>query len=154
MFDKYVVGKDGAIVSKYNGRVLAVHVDKKGYHRVNIHCEAGKKTYLLHRVVALVHLPNPGNLPQINHLDGDKANNSVDNLEWTTGRENVAHSVRTGLVKRGDKRPNAKLSDEMVHEIRRLRECEGLTLGALGEMFNLSDAGIHKVCTRLTYTHI
>lgn len=154
MFERYIVGQDGVITSKYNGKPLSVHVDKKGYHRVNIHLDEGKKTYLLHRVVALMHLPNPRGLPQINHIDGDKSNNSVTNLEWCTGKENVKHSVDVGLVKRGSDRPNAKLTDEQVLLMRELRNTKKCTYYELAEMFNISYQSAHRVCARLTYTHL
>jgi len=154
MFDKYIVGQDGHIVSKYNGKILAVHIDRKGYHRVNIHTDCGKKTFLLHRVIALVHIPNQENSPQINHLDGDKSNNCVDNLEWSTGKANVEHSVLTGLVKRGKDRPNSKLTDDMVIELRRLRKVEGLTYYELADKFGIAYQTAHKVCSLQTYTHL
>lgn len=154
MFDKYIVGQDGVVVSKYNGKPLSSHVDKKGYHRVSIHCKDGRKTCLLHRMVALEHIPNPGNLPQVNHLDGNKSNNNVSNLEWTTGKDNVKHSVTTGLVKRGSERTNSKLTEAMVLDMRGLREFEKLTYYTLSDMFGVSYQTVHKVCARITYTHI
>ena len=154
MFDKYLVGKDGSVVSKYNDKTLSVHVDKKGYHRVNIHSDNGRKTYLVHRVVALVHIPNPHDLPQVNHLDGDKSNNCVDNLEWCTGRQNVKHSVESGFVKRGSNRPNAKLTDEQVLRMRDLRDGGGYTYYELGRLFNISYQSAQRVCAKLTYSLI
>jgi len=56
-----------------------------------------KKYYLVHRLVALAFLPNPNNFEDVNHIDGNKANNSVDNLEWCTRSYNLKHAIDTGL---------------------------------------------------------
>lgn len=154
MFDKYIVGEDGSIVSKKTGAQMYVYVNEKGYNFIRLRVGGRAKTMLVHRVVALEHIPNPDNLPEINHLDGDKSNNATYNLEWTTGKKNVEHSVMTGLIKRGDKRPNAKLSDKQVVEMRYLREERKLTYYELGDLFNISYQSAHRVCNHLTYTHI
>lgn len=65
-----------------------------GYQVVNIK----KKIYYVHRLVAEEFIPNPDNLPQINHKDGNKQNNNVENLEWCTNSENMSHAYRLGLI--------------------------------------------------------
>lgn len=153
MYKNYIITKEGRIISRYTGKQLYVHTNKKGYCFVRMYIDGKAKTYLVHRVVATVHIPNPNKLPEINHKDGNKSNNNFRNLEWCTGLQNVQHSVGTGLVKRGDKRPNAKLSDEDVVFMRWLREC-GYTYYELGRRFNIAYQTAHKVCTKQTYTHI
>lgn len=153
---KYIIKQSGVILSTYRGSMKPVAITKcnKGYNRVCLTRKDGQKqSYLVHRLVAKKFIPNPHNLPQVNHKDGDKDNNSVDNLEWVTGQQNVKHSVKTGLIKRGDDRPNAKLSAKAVKELRALRE-EGYNYYELGRMFNIAYQTAHKVCTRQTYTHI
>ena len=148
--NKYIICTNGDIISKYNGRPLAYHADKKGYCRVHL---KGVGTMLVHRLVAIEFIPNPDNLPQVNHLDGNKSNNHVGNLEWTTGKKNVEHSVATGLIKRGDQRPNAKFSDDKVKEIRAERS-KGRTYYCLADEFGASYQTMHKICTNQTYTHV
>lgn len=147
---EYIIKEDGTIWSVHHNRPLSIHKDRKGYCRVNM---KGVGTQLVHRIIALEYLPNPDNLPQINHLDGDKSNNSITNLEWTTGKKNVEHSVLTGLIKRGDKRPNAKFSDNMVRECRALR-LEGWTYYKLADKYGCSFQSVHRICTHQTYTHV
>ena len=76
----------------------------KGYWRIAIPSENGnkasRKEYSIHRLVAVAFIPNPDNLPQINHIDGNKDNNCVENLEWCDGSYNINHAFATGLKSR------------------------------------------------------
>lgn len=89
--------------------VLKVQNDKKGYQRVRVTIYGQKMTFKVHREVAKAFIPNPENKPQVNHIDGNKANNAADNLEWVTNRENAQHAFATGLfdsVAAGARRSN------------------------------------------------
>lgn len=68
------------------------------YYRVPLtNKEHIRKYYLVHRLVAQAFIPNPNNLPQVNHIDGDKSNNTIENLEWTTREDNIKHAYKIGL---------------------------------------------------------
>lgn len=71
------------------------------------------KPQRVHRLVAMAFIPNPEGKPFVNHIDGNKANNDVRNLEWCTHQENVDHAIRTGLVKHG--RPVAQYDTKLNH---------------------------------------
>jgi len=93
------------------GRILKLQLDRRGYPRVRLSINNRKFSYRIHRLVATAFIPNTENKPQVNHIDGDKTNNSVKNLEWVTNLENMRHSISTGLYKEslfGDKSPNYK----------------------------------------------
>ena len=77
--------------------VLKSQRDQKGYRRVSVTVNRKKTTFKVHREVAKAFIPNPENKPQVNHIDGNKENNAVDNLEWVTNRENAKHAFATGL---------------------------------------------------------
>ena len=79
----------------YGGITLTPQTDRGGYLYVEL--PIVRKKYKVHRLVAFAFLSNPQNLPQVNHIDGNKQNNSVDNLEWVSAQENIAHAFRTGL---------------------------------------------------------
>ena len=71
-----------------------------GYYRVYLRKNTKRKTLLVHRILALVFIPNIDNKPCINHIDGNKLNNSLTNLEWVTYGENQKHAYRIGLITR------------------------------------------------------
>ena len=86
------VSETGIIRSK-NKKILKKEIMRNGYERVTI-CNNGKhKHCLVHRLVALAFIPNPNKKPCVNHKDGNKLNNNVNNLEWCTYKENELHSI-------------------------------------------------------------
>lgn len=93
---KYLVNKNGEVKSlcKKNPRILVPCNGPRGYKLVSIFENGEKKTRRVHRLVAEAFIPNPDNKPEVNHIDGDKGNNSVDNLEWATRSENEYHAYR------------------------------------------------------------
>ena len=152
-YKNYIITEEGSILSKKTGRQIYVHVNKKGYCSVRLKHGDGGKTHLVHRLVAELYVENPDSKEQVNHKDGVKANNNHWNLEWVTCQENNDHAVLTGLVKRGKDRPNSKMTDEQVLELRSLRE-EGHNYYELGRLFGIAYQTAHKICSRMTYTHI
>ena len=95
---KIFVSNRGRIKSELrNGTILKSQADRKGYHRVRVTVDQVKHTLKIHREVAKAFIPNPNNLSQVNHIDGNKSNNAVDNLEWVTNRENALHALSNGL---------------------------------------------------------
>lgn len=97
----YYVSRDGAFYSTARGRFkkLKQQISKAGYFTVFI---AGRRRILVHRALAKTYLPNPHQHPQINHKDGIKLNNSLENLEWCTQSHNTYHALRTGLHPTGE----------------------------------------------------
>lgn len=112
--DDYEITTEGQVINKNNGHVLKPQPNGKGYLRVSI----GGKLKFVHRLVAEKYIPNPNNYEQVNHKDGNKLNNSVDNLEWVSNQQNRKHAVDTGLHLQGEDCPWSKLDWEKVEYIR------------------------------------
>ena len=115
--EKYEVSDKGEI--RMIGKTEPLHqfIGKDGYMRTQF---AGK-TRIVHRVVAKAFIPNPDNLPEVNHIDGNKQNNCVENLEWITRSDNLKHAYKIGLKKStGERNPRAKLTEEDVNYLRSL----------------------------------
>lgn len=89
-------------------RILKGIYSDKGYLTVGLTKDGKSKKVKIHRVVAIAFIVNPENKPEVNHLDGNKQNNRLDNLEWVTGEENVKHAIEMGLT---NKFPDGKLTD-------------------------------------------
>lgn len=77
------------------GRILRPKIEPNGYLRATLFKEGKRKVFMIHRLVAQAFIPNPEGLPQINHIDEDKTNNRVENLEWCDGKYNMNYGTRT-----------------------------------------------------------
>lgn len=145
--DDYEITRDGKVINKQTGHTLAPQPNGKGYLRVSI----GKKLMFIHRLVAEKYIPNPENKPQVNHKDGNKLNNCVDNLEWVTNQENRNHAVDNDLQVTGEKCSWAKLTEENVKEI---RANPGYENEYWARKFKVSRSTISDVVNYRTWKHI
>lgn len=95
----YFIREDGNIISysrlNPNGKILKAYKNIKAKGYIQVHCS--NRVIKPHRLVALAYIPNPLNKPQVNHINGDKNDNSIGNLEWCTNLENMRHSWEIGL---------------------------------------------------------
>jgi len=96
---KYQVNTSGQIKSLATGKVMSPQLGGNGYYKIGLRKDAVKKRLIVHRIVAEHFIDNPHNKPQVNHIDGDKLNNNVCNLEWVTASENAQHAFSIGLRK-------------------------------------------------------
>lgn len=93
----HYISNEGKIYSDYSGELkeISQYVDNKGKYKLITISEKGTRyKYLVHRLVAKAFLPNPNNLPEVNHKDYNTKNNNVDNLEWCTTQENISHMLK------------------------------------------------------------
>ena len=104
-----IIDKNGRNFTKtYRTKLLKYGKDHCGYFRTALALNGKKITVKVHRIVAEAYIPNPENKPQVNHIDGNKSNNNVNNLEWSTAKENTIKAYEIGLKKKGKEVYNAK----------------------------------------------
>lgn len=89
------------------GEMANIRDNGHGYKQVQIMRNNKRYTKYVHRLVAECFIDNPNNLPEVNHKDGNKANNAVDNLEWCNRSQNQRHAYKTGLIKPSEKQKEA-----------------------------------------------
>ena len=155
--DLFAITEDGQIWSKRSNRFLKLNM-LNGYlaHVTKIGGRTGKNVVLkAHRLVAKAYIPNPENKPYVNHKDGNKLNNNVDNLEWCTAKENSQHAYAMGLAKAasGADSPCAKLTAEDVLFIRTNYKPYDKEFGARGlsRIFGVSHSRISDIINNKTY---
>ncbi len=98
-YPNYLINKEGLVYSKKADKLKSTNKGKQGYLHLAMVNESGEsKNFDLHRLVALTFIPNPNNLPQVNHKDENKINNNVNNLEWCTASQNINYGTRNERV--------------------------------------------------------
>lgn len=133
-------------------KLLKPNKTKNGYYIIHL-CKNGiRKAFYVHKLVAKLFLPNIYNCSVVNHLDGNKLNCNVDNLEWTTYSKNNQHAYDTGLKQKGEGQYNAKLTIEQVKEIR--RNGKNSTFQKIADLYGVSKATIRDVLLNKTWKDI
>ena len=136
------------------GKILKPGASGKGYLKVELFKDGKRHGLVVHRLIANAFLgPCPKSL-QVNHKDGNKANNRADNLEYITASENVLHAHETGLADHcGNKAHNRKLEEKDVHEIRR-SIAEGQTLASIAIRFGVSKSTIGAISSGQNWSYL
>lgn len=140
----------------YAGRILSKRLDKKGYPHVYLFYRGNKQNIKIHRLVALAFIPNAKKFLEVNHIDGHKQNNSINNLEWVNTYENNHHAKVYKLKASGEKNGRSKLTINEVIEIRQLYKPKKRGYGArvLSRRFGVSYQCISDIINNITWSHI
>lgn len=156
---KYSVTTDGRVYSHsrvdaygrlQKGRWLKPIVHSDGYMYVNLREKEKTKQLYIHRLVAITFIDNLDSLPQVNHINGIKSDNRVENLEWVTGSQNMVHASKSGFLNpiSGERHYCAKLSTEQVKEI---RACKSMSQREMARMYGVSKATISGILNNKTW---
>lgn len=140
----------------YKSKILYLVKQKNhDYLTIRLNNSILTKGYLVHRLVAIAFIPNPEKKKEVNHIDGNKRNNNMSNLEWCTAKENIRHSFKMGLHKSriGSLNKNAKLSEIDVVNIKKMIN-SGIKNSKISGLFPVSAAAISNIKTGRIWSHI
>lgn len=133
--------------------------DKDGYCKITLFNKMGRKQFRAHRLIAITFISNIEDKSYINHINGIKTDNRIQNLEWCTPKENIHHAWKTGLCKskpgkRGETSPFAKLKNHQVLEIREKYKTGNYSQRKLGVEYGVSKNRISDIVKRISWFHI
>lgn len=130
-------------------------VKNGGYKYMNLWRSGRGVKHYVHRLVAMAFLDNPNNYPQVNHIDGNRGNNNLSNLEWCTCQHNNLEAFRCGyrVSKKGQYVSCATLTDAQVIEMRALSK-SGWTTRQLSDHFKYDMSAVRKAIKKITWSHI
>ena len=156
-YTNYHISNYGIVKSlKHNKqKILKLSDNGLGYLFVEL-CKNNTSLKLyVHRLVAQTFIPNPNNKPQVNHIDGNKQNNRVYNLEWCTHSENIKHSYKIGIREncKGNKSPHHKLTENEVLTIHGLY-LSGNSQYEISKIYNVSRSCIEHIVNGITWKNI
>lgn len=152
-YENYSISKEGKIFSIKKELTLEKTYD--GYLRTALYKNNIKTRFLVHRLVALTFIPNPKKKTMVNHINGIKTDNRVENLEWVTASENCAHAVKIGLSNFavGESFQRSHLKDEDIKQIRLLKT-NGHSNAELSLIFNTSRQNIYHIVSYNSWRHL
>lgn len=145
----YECNINGDIRNKIKGNILKPVLQKNGYKHVTLYKDKKGKQFRHHRLVAETFIPNPENKPHINHIDEDKGNNVVSNLEWCTSKENNNHGTHNNRVKQARQ---VKIIDNLGRVYNGVNEA-GEILGVHGQNISKVLKGTRKKCGGLSFSY-
>ncbi len=116
--------------------------EKRKYKTISLRKNFKPYYFYVHRLVAQTYIQNPKNLPEVNHINGDKTDNRVKNLEWCTHKENVQHAFENGLTTRGERNSQTKLTPKEVLEIRNKYKSKPTPYIKLANIYGVTESNI------------
>ena len=153
----YQISTFGRVKSLKKGRekILMPFIDKDGYFSIALSKESTVRKFKIHRLVAQAFIPNLDDKPHINHIDGNKMNNHVSNLEWCTNRENNYHAIKMGL-RRYQRNSHRALTDEQAAWCRKVHIPFDSELGstALANIFGITQPCMNAILHGKTYKDV
>lgn len=130
-----------------------IRLTKQGYPHISIRVDQKLTILRLHRLVAEAFIPNPENKPYVNHIDGNKKNNNVSNLEWVTPKENSEHAQRLGKYGIGSANKMSILNEKAVNLIKNMLDY-GISNSNIAQCFNVNSSVISLIKTNKSWKHV
>lgn len=160
VYNKFEVSNFGKLRNATTGHIYKLCISKTGYWQVcvSLGSRRNKKVFKIHKAVAEAFINNPEHKPFVNHIDGNKLNNNINNLEWVTASENTIHAYQHGLTEaqRGEKCGTHKLTEDDVKYIREHYTPKDKTYGSkiLAKKFGVSHSTISRAYYGGAWKHL
>jgi hypothetical protein len=153
-YGNYIVYPNGIIYSINSKKELSQRI-VNNYNTVTLYHNKARKDFKVHRLVAMCFIPNKQNKPFVNHIDGNKLNNNIDNLEWCTHIENVVHAIKNGLINsKGELNPSCKINENIVIKIRKEYIENKCSHRKLSSIFKISKTQVGRILRKESWNHI
>lgn len=150
---QYEVSNTG-LIRRVNIRLLKSEISNTGYSRTTVFLGNKKWKHIsIHRAVAQTFIPNPDHKPFVNHKNGIRNDNRLENLEWVTTKENSQHAVDTGLYPIGIRNGKAKLTEAQVRTIRNMYQ-EGISVNSLAKKYRMDESTLFDLVKYRTWKHV
>ena len=155
----YRISKNGEVASiQRNGtvsdqRLIKPTISTNGYMKVSLRCNGKRYTRNIHRMLAQTFIENKENLPCVNHIDGNKLNNSLLNLEWVSYSRNTQHAYDNGLTKVAKGESKSMLTNKDVLNIVKMKK-DGGTLRGIAKEFGISASSVSDIVLGRTWSHV
>lgn len=156
--NRFEISNDGSLRNKYTQHIYKLHTNNEGYFQVcvSLGSRKNKKNIKIHIAVANTFIDNKqGQNMDVNHKDGNKLNNLLNNLEWCTHSHNIIHALKNGLIKTGESSKSSKLLRSEVDGIRSIYKYKDENFNAyrLAEKFNVSESTIRRIINNETWMY-
>lgn len=140
----------------YPDKMMKHNTHTNKYKYITFMVDGVKKYYSIHRLLASIFIANPENKPQVNHINGIKDDNRLENLEWVTLSGNMQHAAKNGLLKpkRGESNYGARLCEDDVRSIRRMSDVHGIPITHIAKMYDMGSTIIWMIVKRRKWASI
>lgn len=151
-YGNYMISSKGRVKSTF-GKIRKLHSNHKGYCKISIMGDDGiRKTLSVHRLVAETFIPNPYNLPQVNHKNTIKTDNDINNLEWCDNSHNQKHAFKNGLQNnKGENNPRSILT---INDVVNIRSSVDKSYSKLAIEYGVSKSTISSIIKNKIWTNI
>lgn len=152
----YYVAENGNVFSTKRGGMvkLKLKLGKAGYYEFTPYVDGTKKTVLVHRLVAKAFLSNPDNKAEVNHKNGIKTDNRVENLEWVTKDENAKHASDMGLYKTQSDHGGSPYTEQQIRKACALLENKDLSYVDISKVSGVSEQTLNRICYGMAWQSV